>query len=357
MKTINISAKDVQLMIEDEKLGEAIASISLNPNVTWLKMVVNDALPNANDMRIPKEEFSNVIKTAIYMPMKMAIGEISEGHEETLPIGSIAHLIDKEDHVEALAALWNKERPEDIKLLKERHENGQSIDVSWELNYDVTASTKNDKGVLELRNVEMNAVTIVGLPSYMGRTNVTALASKEGDAKTMDEIKRKDHDEIVKGLTETIEDLQKQLETASTKVEELTTSNEELASVKTEFDEMKPKFEELEKFKTDFDAAEEKKVKLAAVRKKFEEAGFEIENDDYFAEREETLLGMEEAALDFFIQELVAFKAEKGEDDDASAEASLSITSKVPDVKRESDKKLKKEDFIAHLKGLDNPKE
>lgn len=356
MKTINIIAKDVQLMVEDEKLGEAVASISLNPNVIWLKMVITDDKPNANNMRIPKEEFANVIKTAVYMPLKMAEGQIAEGHERALPLGSIAHLIDNDDHIVALAALWSKERPEDVKFLKDRYENGQSIDVSWELNYDVTASVKNDDGVLNLKNVEMNAVTIVSLPSYTGRTNVTALASQDdnesGETEAMDTINREDHDKIVVGLNDKIEELSTELDASKIKVEELSTSNEGLASAKTELDELKPKFEKLETFKADADAAKEKQEKLDSIRKKFKEAGLEA-NDEYFTdERKETLLGMEEAALDFFVQELIAFKAEPEEDSD-EALASLSITSNLPDVKRKGDKEVGREDILGHLQDLD----
>jgi len=352
-KTINIIAKDVQLLLEDEKLGEAVASISLNPNVTWLRMVITDDKPNANNMRIPKDEFANVIKTAVYMPLKMAEGKIAEGHERALPLGSIAHLVDNEDHIVALAALWNKERPEDVDFLKARHENGQSIDVSWELNYDVTASVKDDDGIINLKNIEMNAVTIVSLPSYSGRTNVTALASQDnGDTEAMDTIKREDHDKIVEGLNEQIKELSGKLDASIINVEELSTTNKELASAKAELDELKPKFEKLETFKADADAVKEKHEKLESIRKKFKEAGLEA-NDEYFStERKETLLGMEEAALDFFIQELIAFKAEPEGDSD-EALASLSITSDLPDVKRKGDKEVGREDILSHLTDLD----
>ena len=356
MKTINIIANDVQLMLEDEKLGEAVASISLNPNVTWLKIVITDDKPNANKMRIPKEEFAGVINTAIYMPLKMAMGEISEGHEETFPIGSIAHLTNEGDYVVALAALWNRERPEDIKFLKERYENGKNIDVSWELNYDVAASVKNDDGILELKNIEMNAVTIVGLPSYQGRTGVTALASTEdeGESKAMDTINREDHDKIVKTFEDKEKDLETKLSEASISIEELKVANEELTSAKAELEEMKPKFSKLETFKAEADAVKEREEKLVSIRAKFVEAGIEV-SDEYMEEREETLLGMEEASLDFFIQELVSFKTNEDDDDD-EAKASINITSKVPDLKRKSEKDMESDDIVAALRELDTKK-
>ncbi len=355
MKTINIIAKDVQLMLDDEKLGEAVASISLNPNVAWLKMVITDDKPNANGMRIPQEEFANVLKTAVYMPIKMAVGEISEAHDETYPLGSIAHLVEKDDHVIALAALWTKERPEDIEFLKERHTNGQSIDVSWELNYDIEASSKDNSGVLELRNVEMNAVTIVGLPSYMGRTPVTAIASKEdhqGDNDTMDTINREDHDKFVKGLNDEINVLKDELTAATAELEKLRPIEEELAGLKTKIEELEPKYEELATFKAEIDAEKEKEEKLVAIKGKFAEAGLET-TDDYLAEREEKFLEMDDEQLGFFIQELIAFKQEPEGEEDASAEASISITSKLPDVKGKTQGDVENEDVVEYLHSLD----
>lgn len=354
MKTVNIIAKDVQLMVDEEKLGDAIASISLNPNVAWLKMVITDDKPNANAMRIPKEEFESVLKTAIYMPVKMAEDEISEGHDETYPLGSIAHLVEKGDHIVALAALWTKERPDDVEYLKERHENGQSIDVSWELSYDVEASEKDDKGILELRNVEMNAVTIVGLPSYMGRTPVTEIASKKkkknrGD-KTMDTINRVDHDKIVEGLNGEINDLKDELTAATTELEELRPMKEELATLKSEFDGMKAGFDELTVFKTTIDAKKDKEEKLVAIREKFAEAGLKAP-DEYFADREATLLDMSDEQLDFFIQEFIAFKKEP--DTSESAEASISITSKLPGLSGETQGDVENKDAVEFLHSLD----
>ncbi|MCK5642671.1 MAG: hypothetical protein KAJ19_17820, partial [Gammaproteobacteria bacterium] len=103
----------------------------------------------------------------------------------------------------------------------------------------------------------------------------------------------------------------------------------------------------------DADAVKETQKKLESIRKKFEKAGLEA-NDEYFTdERKETLLGMKEAALDFFIQELIAFKTEHPEEDSEEALASLSITSDLPDVKRKGDKEVGKEDILGHLTGLD----
>jgi len=92
--------------------GEAFASVSLNPYYQWAKIVVTDDLPNANKMKIPKEEFPNMIRTGLFSPIKMAEKEISDGHPEAhgKPIGTIAQLLEESNKLIALAALWKKEK-------------------------------------------------------------------------------------------------------------------------------------------------------------------------------------------------------------------------------------------------------
>ena len=120
MKTITIQAKDVKLMIDKLEIEElaASASISLNPNVAWMKFSLTDDEFNANKQRIPREEFANVLKTGLFMPLKMAIGEISGGHDNTFPIGVMTHLKTENNSIQALAALWDRERHEDVEFLK-----------------------------------------------------------------------------------------------------------------------------------------------------------------------------------------------------------------------------------------------
>jgi hypothetical protein len=111
MKTVTIIAKGVKLIIDNEVNEMAAeASISLNPNVKWMKFILTDDDYNANGQRIPREEFANVIKTGVFMPVKMAYGRINEGHEEAFPLGTLAHLKTNGNTIEGLAALWERER-------------------------------------------------------------------------------------------------------------------------------------------------------------------------------------------------------------------------------------------------------
>jgi hypothetical protein len=158
---------------------EAFSAINLNPAVTWAKFVLTDDKPNKNRQRVPEEEFDNLIKTGVYMPIKMAQGSISEGHEGTFPIGAIAFLRKVKSQVLGLAALWDKERPEDVQLIRDYYKEGKPLQLSWEINF--SESSMSDENVEELRGTSLRAVTLVGMPAYAGRTPIIALASEQID--------------------------------------------------------------------------------------------------------------------------------------------------------------------------------
>jgi len=167
--------------VEFVKLGDiglnaAMSSIlATNPTVSWAKFILTDSLPNQNGQRVPKEEFDNLIESGLYMPLKMALGEIAEGHELAAPLGVITNLRQEGDQILALAAMWAAERPEDIRLLKSRIQE-DSVEISWEILYG--HSDLDETGVENLYDLTLKAATIVGSPAYAGRTPVTAIAAK-----------------------------------------------------------------------------------------------------------------------------------------------------------------------------------
>jgi len=334
MKTITIQAKDVKLMIDKLEIDEmaASASISLNPNVAWMKFSLTDDGYNANRQRIPREEFANVLKTGLFMPLKMAVGEISEGHDETFPLGVMTHLKTENNSIQALAALWDRERHEDVEFLKKRYNEGKSIDISWELTY--TDEIAEDEGTT-LKNVSMNAATIVGIPAYQGRTTTLALSSKGIEGDSMDTIELTEHNKLM--------DEQKQKH--DEKLAELQAS---LDSVQKELNELKPKYDELAQYKQTIEEAEAKKIKLSALRQKFVDANLNI-TDDYFNERAETFAEMKDEQLEFFIQELIA--AFKPVED---GKASISITTTtVPPIKTKEVGDVTPKDIIEYLNKSD----
>lgn len=335
MKTITLQAFDVKLMVDKLEIDEmaASASISLNPNVAWMKLLLTDDKYNANRQRIPREEFANVLRTGLFMPLKMAYGEISEGHDNTFPLGVMTHLKTEGNSIQALAALWDRERHEDVEFLKNRYSEGKGINISWELTY--TDEENEDDGVA-LKNVSMNAATIVGMPAYQGRTPALALSSTEEGDSMENTIELTEHERL----------MNEQKSQYDAKISELQAS---LETVQTELTSLKPQYEELANFKKTVEEAEAKEKRLASIRQKFVDASLEI-TDEYFNERAESFAGMSDEQLEFFIQELVA-AFEKPADEEGKAKASISITSKkVPQINTPESGTITPADMVAYLR-------
>jgi hypothetical protein len=215
-------------------------------------------------------------------------------------------------------------------------DKGQNIDLSWEITF--TDSEASEEGET-LTGVAMNGACLVTMPAYEGRTNVTALSSKEGDNK-METIALDKHqamlDELRTGLEEKQTELQTQLDNALAQVEELT-----------------PELEELRKFKSDFENAKAQAEKFNSIKEKFTEAGLELE-DAYFNDRKDALLAMDESQIEFFIQELVAVASRKEDEEDE--DESLSSKTQLPPVSTK-DTKIKMEDILGFLNELDQEDE
>jgi hypothetical protein len=278
---------------------EADASIIRNPTFSWAKFILTDDLANENKQRIPKEEFSNLIKTGVNAPVKMELGDPLGDHARSTPLGVVTHLKEIENRIEGIAALWTREREQDVKSLKDMYSQGKLPQLSWEVMYE--DSNTNDDGVEDLAGTILRAVTIVGVPAYAGRTPIVALASKKDDNPNTEEL--------------TVDELEK----AQSKITELESS---LSSKEDELKTLSTETEQLREYK---DVAEKEKAaaaKLIAIKQKFTEAGLE-KDETYFTEKKETLLGMTDDALDFMIQELVAFSSAKSKEESASSKKDL----------------------------------
>jgi hypothetical protein len=272
-----------------------------------MKFVLLDDLPNGNKQRIPKTEFDNVIKTGIHMPIKVAAGEISPGHQGSFPIGVITNLKVEDNKIIGLAALWSEERPEDVKLLLDKYHKGEPLNVSWELYSKRIANEEED--VVDLVDVTLNAATLVGIPAYKGRTNVLSLASLLSGED--DNIKEDSKLEELEQLRLDKQGLEEKIATLETEVkakdETVTAMTAELA--------------ELKQFKEEVESVKQAEEKFASLKTKFSEAGLDFE-EQYFIDRKERLLAMSEEEVDFFVQEVVSFSKKE-----EKVEASLS---KIP---------------------------
>jgi len=295
-ETMNDKLLNLKTEIELLNDEEAFASVSLNPRYQWAKIVVTDDQPNVNKQKVPIEEFENLIKTGILSPIKMEYGKIA-GHEEAVakPIGVISQMVQESNKLIALAALWKREREEDITVLKKMYTDGTPPQVSWEISY--AESEIDDDGVETLKGTILNGLAIVSRPAYAGRTPFVAMSSDNNEEETQVE----------------------ELEQAKAKVAELETA---LSEKVVELEKKEEELTALKEFKAEVEDKEAKAEKMKNILKKFEDAGISKE-DTYFEENKEKLLGMSEELLDFMIQELVAFSENHAE---------ASTKNKIPNV-------------------------
>lgn len=298
----------------EEQFDEAFASVSLNPSFRWVKFILTDDKPNLNKTRIPVEEFDNLIRTGIHAPIKMASKKIREGHEDSIPLGTITALRKDGDKVEGLAALWSLEREEDVQLIKQSYDEGKPLNLSWEVFYK--DAEEEEGGVTALRGTILRATTLVGMPAYAGRTPILQVAS----------VDKNPEDNTLE-----LEELQKQLDELKAEFETKKTELETLVSSKdAEIEQLKKDNQELAQFKSEVETKKAEDEKVASIKTKFVESGIE-KPEDYFETNREFLLTLDEKALDFMLQELVAF-ASKVKSEQASAKDGKVTVPNLPDT-------------------------
>ncbi len=290
---------EMNVHLINEKLADddAFASITLNPTLRWLKFILTDDQPNDNKQRIPQEEFDNLIKSGINMPIKMASGDIANGHDGSTAIGVITHLKKVANKIEGLAALWSRERPDDVDLIIKEFESGTPPQISWEVPF--TDEDIDENGISHLKGIILRAATLVRRPAFTGRTPVLAIAATqikpiEAEANIEEDINMTD---------DKLKELEVQLSKANDTIAELTSKlkekTESFASVETELT-------DLREFKAQIDKDTDEVEKLTSIRTKFAEAEIK-KTDEYFAENKERFLALDETSLDFMVQEMSAF--------------------------------------------------
>lgn len=372
--------------------NEAIASIGLNPFFRWAKFVLTDDDVNLNNQRIPKEEFDNLISTGIYTPIKMDFGRVSEGHKtaERKPIGVITHIkkdvLDNRNVLVALAALWKKERPEDVDLLKEMVDSGESPKVSWEISYH---DSEFDGKSEILKGTILTGVAIVANPAYGERTKFLAVAEleesesekwtreyinnlpdsaflyiepggeKDEEGKTKPRSLRhlpyKDMDGNIdvehlrnaivrlsqentgkewlsENLRQQLLDKARKLLENYNKEENSDMENQELEekilAYEKEISTLKAELEELRAYKEAIEQEKAAVQRLNQIKSLFEMRGIE-KPDSFFEDNKDLLLNFSDSELEFMIQELVSF-AEKSKEKKES-------TSSLPNINEYDD--------------------
>lgn len=327
IKTTNFITDIVQLNIDGDKSDlpkEVLAAISKNPTLRWIKFVLTDDAPNANKQRIPKEEFSNLVKTGIHMPIKMSQGYIRDGHEYSVPIGSITSLVERDHFVEGIAGLWGKEYPGEVSLLQELSASeDEQPQLSWEILYK--GSRVEDDGVEAFSDTALAAATVVGMPAYEGRTPITLMASKESNSDYRIKTEELDNmEEELKKLQSRVSELESENKTLE---DSLASLKEEHDTLKSEHDTLSTEKDELAEFKEEIEAAKEKEEKLERVKSLFSESGVELPAEFLEdEEKREKLLAMDYSQLEFLMQDLAIFasdeEGEGDEEDEGESEAS-----------------------------------
>lgn len=326
MKTHNIVSTMVELSSEDNT-KEVMAAMSRNPTLKWIKFVLTDDAFNINKQRIPKNEFANLVNTGVHMPIKMAEGAILEGHEYSVPIGTITALAERDSFVEGIAALWSREFPEEVKILEEMAKSDKKPQLSWEIMYQDSVAEETGEA---LKDVALRAATIVGMPAYEGRTPILTMASKEkkeGEAdykivteevNTMEIKELEDKIAMLEGEKVTLASTVKELQTA---MEALTTERDTLAA-----------------FKHEIDAANEKAQKLSSITELFTKSGVDLP-EDYLTDdaKAEKLLSMDLSQLEFMIQELAVFASKKSVEETASEKHSIGTKKTIPNISDKSE--------------------
>jgi len=215
---------------------------------------------------------------------------VSDGHDLITPIGTIVEMEQSEDKIVGLAAVWEPEFPTEAASIREAHEKGEVLDVSWELFYE--DSTHDDAGVEWLQGVSTRAVALVKQPAYDGRTPVLAVATKqdkEGD-KNMELEKAL---ERIKELEGANADLEKGLVEAKASLDELL--------------ELKTEVEALREFKTGVEEERARTELVGKRMKQFSEAGIEMTSEEFEAAADKWL-SMDDDAFKFVLDQLVSQK-------------------------------------------------
>lgn len=192
---------------------------------------------------------------------------------------------------------------------------------------------KDDKGLYvqsKLEEVLAEAKASQLPESVLGSvvSTATALLAKIEDGTSLEEIGQAEiaapqenivTEELTVELEARVKELEDKLAAAETSLKE---KDDIIASLNTEKTAMASELEGLRTFKSEFDAEVAKAEKMESIKTKFAEAKLN-KPSEYFSDNAEKLLKLDEASLDFMVQEFVAFSK-------LDAQASLEDENKLP---------------------------
>ena len=301
-----------------------------HPLQSRLSIVLTDFGPNDNKQGIPLSEKEKLLKSALFMPLKINFdGDGYLGHDGAIPIGPIistAESINENEQPIIIGDViaWKELYPEVIDYLKESAKESP-IGTSWEMYY--SDSEVDSDGVEWLKNIEFAGTCIVQTPAYgPERTRILAIAEKAKPVKEESEITSKSMEE--KETTEVFDfssaiaelyksvfskELEAEMSIAISEVRDLIQSlrdgiaekDQELLVAHSKLNEMVA-----EKEKEQAEAA--RKDKLNKRRKYLSEAGIEVSDEDW-QKRETFYDEMSEPTFSTYVEDLKAIRFSKSE--------------------------------------------
>lgn len=299
----------------------------LHPYLTTSKFIFADdkgaplsTAPSGLMQGIEFEDFDEVIKTSIHMPIKM----FYTGHGAGNHLGSyvIGHITDMQkakaedgtNQLIAEAVLYAEEFPEEVAHLKKVYAEGKPPGISYEMIYG-DSIIKN--GVQWLKKVVTTAATFVRDPAYGKRTAMLALASAADDTEVIPTLKAF----IAQAEAVTQQDDPKLNDKGGTNVEkeELEKAQKEAADAKalaeTRTAEVSRLTEELEAVKAENETLKGTIQKAEAERKlevrvrRLSDAGFPLEADAEKATKTQNfVVALDDDAFDTYLENLESVK-------------------------------------------------
>jgi hypothetical protein len=319
---------------------------NINPYLTVAKFIFADdkgaplSTATATGMQgIEVEDFDQIIKTALDMPVKMnLIGESAANHVGSYVIGHMRKMEKvSEDGINKLVAeavLYNEEYPEEVNYLKKAYADGEAPGISYEIAY---GNSIIKEGVEWIKNVITCAATFVGSPAYGNRTSLLALASAKNN---------KEFVQTMKTLVAQAEGTPTPSNKGGTNVDELEKAQKEALEFKAEAETKTAEIAKLTETLTAKDdeiatlketiAQNEREKVLSTRMGRFTEAGFALEANAEKADKKKAFwLSLSDEAFDEYLEDLVSAKGSNKEPTDEEkklAAASSRSTLPRPDL-------------------------
>jgi hypothetical protein len=327
--------------LETKEFTTAIAELAdvegeyEHPLLTRIKFILTTNEPynlstSKRNMKqgIKEEDFDDVIRTGVGMPIKMRYLRNSVGtHAGSIPIGHISKIekTELENGVKALAAegvLYTSEYPEEVDYLKVAYAAKQAPGISYEIRHDADKSII-ENGVEWIKDLITQAATIVRSPAYGNRTAILALASnKELSTEELNDelrtlITPKDADKGGKLMDEKDEkEIARLTALAAEKENALTEVNAEVEKLRGE---LKTALDDLAAANTK-NGELEHSIKLETRARSYAEAGLTFDEDAEKAKTKKELLAkMDEEVFAAYLADLKEFASKKSTTAMASA--------------------------------------